>query len=216
MSLAHVRDGVIKIARSCTSWRNLTEKKRKKRKLRKRIDLALMAGTIHLAWHLHLRTGREIWCSGGNSTNKIRDSSISWKNGISKNSYALMVALLECTQSIYPCSESVVEQLNTLHAAHIQRNRSVLKSIISAVELRGPQYRKELLWEVTEMMRSTSKTLTYIITTEWKLALCKLYDTVYFGLYLKYTLDQYIWNIRRCKNTLPHCVTVYIGGIETQ
>ena len=43
-----------------------------------------------------------------------------------------MVAFLESVSS-----RSVVEQLNTLHAANIQRNRSVLKSIISAVELCG-------------------------------------------------------------------------------
>ena len=45
-----------------------------------------------------------------------------------------MVAFLESVSS-----QSVVEQLNTLHAANIRRNRSVLKFIISAIELCGCQ-----------------------------------------------------------------------------
>ena len=52
-----------------------------------------------------------------------------------KDSYAKMVAFLESTSK----GQSVVGQLNTLHAAHIQKNRLVLKSIISAVEFCGRQ-----------------------------------------------------------------------------
>lgn len=52
-----------------------------------------------------------------------------------KDSYAKMVAFLESTSK----GQSVVSQLNTLHAAHIQKNRLVLKSIISAVEFCGRQ-----------------------------------------------------------------------------
>ena len=46
MSLARVRAGVIKIARSCTS-------------IMKELSRNEMVGTVHLAWHLHLRTGRK-------------------------------------------------------------------------------------------------------------------------------------------------------------
>ena len=52
-----------------------------------------------------------------------------------KDSYAKMVAFLESASK----GQSVVSQLNTLHAAHIQKNRLVLKSIISAVEFCGRQ-----------------------------------------------------------------------------
>lgn len=53
-----------------------------------------------------------------------------------KDTYARMVAFREYMSKK---RESIAVQLNSLHAAQIQRNREVLKSIIATVELCGRQ-----------------------------------------------------------------------------
>lgn len=53
-----------------------------------------------------------------------------------KDAYTRMVAFLEYMSKK---RESIVVQLNSLHAAQIQKNREVLKSIIATVELCGRQ-----------------------------------------------------------------------------